>query len=121
MEPADVDWNKGLPLDVLALVAKSVGFQKIKAMRSVCKAWQQGFELGVSKISVQTLEMPVLAPGPAAAQHFQALTRLDLENTESLSSWLGTLRFFPNLDSVSLGRTFWQPADFNMVHLRVST
>lgn len=103
----------------ITLVAKTGGFQKMKAIRGVCKTWQQGFELGVSKISVQTLEMPILAPGPAAAQRFQGLTRLDLENTDSLSSWLGTLRFFPNLDNVSLGRTFWRRADFEMMHLQV--
>ena len=42
------DWDKGLPPDVLALVAKAGGMEAMKGMRGASKNWQQGFELGVS-------------------------------------------------------------------------
>lgn len=46
----DPDWDKGLPTDVIALIARSVYMGETAVMREVCKTWQQGFELGVSSI-----------------------------------------------------------------------
>lgn len=35
MEPLDIDWDKGLPLDILSLVAKTGGLVEMKVMREV--------------------------------------------------------------------------------------
>lgn len=41
LEEGSVDWDKGLPPDVLALVAKAGGLEALKGMRGVSKAWQE--------------------------------------------------------------------------------
>lgn len=44
------DWDKGLPFDVLGLVAG--GRNDLKAMRAVSKTWRIGFERSAVKIEV---------------------------------------------------------------------
>lgn len=47
-----MDWDKGLPSEALALVAKARGTDNAKKIREVSKTWQQGFDLGVTGIKI---------------------------------------------------------------------
>lgn len=67
-----VDWEKGLPLDMLALVATLGGLHETNAMRGVCKTWQHGFESGVKSIKIK-FGAKMLPSGGKAAQRFPAL------------------------------------------------
>lgn len=46
-----VAWED-LPADLLGPIIKAGGTEEMKAMRGVCKAWQEGFESSVSQITV---------------------------------------------------------------------
>lgn len=94
-----IDWDQGLPLDVLALVAKAGGLSDMQAMRSVSKSWQQGFELGVGGITLRKA-LPLLN---FTAQRFPGLTHLDISGSTVPEAWLQSLRVFPKLNSVALG------------------
>lgn len=123
----DIDWDKGLPSDVLALVAKAGGNSDMKVMRGISKTWQQGFELAVTGITLD-YEYPFIPPeeepapgwfGPSCqprrpkgasanplfltAVRFPRLTRLALGKCAADEAWLETLRAFPNLKSLDLG------------------
>lgn len=102
MEMESVDWEKGLPPDVLPLVAKAGGLPDMKSMRGACKTWQEGFELGVTGIGVSILS-PMLPDGGLAARRFPMLARLDVGNSSAAESWLQTLAAFPKLSSLVLG------------------
>lgn len=97
-----IDWDKGLPPDVLALVAKAGGLSAMKDMRGVSKTWQEGFELGVTGIRVSPLD-PVLPDGGIACRRFPMLTMLDVGDSSADEAWLQTLRAFPKLSSLVLG------------------
>lgn len=99
----DVDWDSGLPPDVLALVAKAGGVSDTKSMREVSKSWQQGFELGVTGIAIVHTEHPVLPPVLEVAQRFPGLTRLDLSRSATNAARLGNVRVLPKLESLVLG------------------
>lgn len=124
-----VDWGEGLPPDVLALVAKAGGIQHLKSMRGVCKAWQQGFELGVTSIAILKLYHPVLPPGLQAAQRFPELSLLKLGKSGTSQEWLVTLSAFPKLRGLILGvqtaalhtgrRLGDRLLDADMIHLQV--
>lgn len=106
MDPSDVDWDKGLPEDVLALVANAGGIEEMKSMREVSKTWELGFELGVQAITIFGLEQPMLPPGLEAARRFPGLIKLDLGRSaaEIALPWLRNLRAFPKLRSLDLGQ-----------------
>lgn len=53
------NWDTGLTADILGLVAKAGGIKEMAVMRQVSKTWKQGFELGVSGITV-SFEAPML-------------------------------------------------------------
>lgn len=100
-----VKWDKGLPLDVVAMVAKVGGCEEMKEMRAVSKRWQQGFELGVTAIKILNPEDPLLPSiGSEAVRRFPRLAKLDLGGSGVETSWLPALRVFPNLINLSLGR-----------------
>lgn len=102
LESLGVDWDKGLPPDLLALVARAADMQETKVMRRVSRTWQQGFELGVRCIAVH-FEDPVLPNWLKTAQRFPALTMLDLGASRTSTNWLANLRAFPKLRSLKLG------------------
>lgn len=132
-EEGSVDWDKGLPPDVLDLIVKAGGLAEMVGMRGVSKSWQEGYELSVSKIKTHPL-----APQPpptdsqtlhprlpwlrvtnieaaigatplsedAAAHRFPHLNWLDLSGApedNQIREWLKTLRALPQLRSVTLG------------------
>lgn len=70
----DLDWDKGLPLDLLSAVAG--GRDELKAMRGVCRTWKAGFEASVTKFKV-SCQGPILPPGGAFANRFPAARRVD--------------------------------------------
>lgn len=72
------DWDKGLPSDVLAMVARAGGITEMKAMRGVSKQWQEGFELAVVSIKA-SLKTPSLPR--EVALRFPVLTSLDVGET----------------------------------------
>lgn len=93
-----VDWDKGLPVDVLALVAR--GSNALREMRGVCKTWQEGFDLSVTGVSVRgnpDLERLV--------QHFPEMTNLKLGlcSRRVQSHLLKELAGASKLGSLSLG------------------
>lgn len=96
------DWANGLPLDVLALVAKSRAMYECKAMREVSKFWQQAFEVGVTKIKLPCLTFR-LPSGAEIAHRFPELASLDLSEASIDESWLGNARELPKLTSLILG------------------
>lgn len=93
----DIDWDKGLPLDVLSLVAQTLGMNQMKIMRGVCKTWQQGFEMGVTGIKITSLGHPALPSGLELAQRFPGLTMLDLGKRAISTEWLEELREDPTV------------------------
>lgn len=95
-------WAHGLPPDVLGLVAKAGGADRMKAMRGVCKDWQIGYELGVTGLAILELEHPVLPPGGAAALRFPGLTKINLGSSAVAPAWLDNLRAFPKLARLTL-------------------
>lgn len=128
MDPIELDWDKGLPTDVPALVAKAGGVKELKSMRGVCKAWQEGFELGVQGIKILGPDYPALPLGLEAARRFPGLTKLNLVYTSPESkSCLENLRSFPRLSNLILGNgVSTYPAclpmeldDADMAHLQV--
>lgn len=70
------DWEKGLPLDILAQVAG--GCDELKTMRGVCKSWQEGYESSVTKIRI-TKTGPVLPDDRSFQARFPLLAALHLE------------------------------------------
>lgn len=127
--PVNVDWDTGLPQDVLALVAKAGGGLEMKGTRGVSQSWQDGFDLGASSLSIHEVGHPVLPAGLIAGQRFAGLTKLDLGHSAVNPAWLENLGGFPNLECLVLGlRTTlpWslrclalQLSDFHMLHLQV--
>lgn len=130
MEPSELDWDKGLPQDVLPLVAMAGGVEEMKCMREVCKTWQLGFELGVKSIALK-FGHPVLPAGLKPSQRFPMLTKLDLGLSSTSPAWLENLRDFSKLDSLILGlkSSFIeqsgclavQLADSDMFHIQART
>lgn len=120
----EVDWDEGLPLEMMALVAKAGGVGLMDSMREVCKSWQQGFEVQVSSIKIvwswgdpepyveeeddDTNSCWLLPPGVNLAQRFPGLTKIDLGGSGAPPAWLKHLRAIPRLDSVIIGHSFQQ-------------
>lgn len=100
-----MDWDKGLPTDVLVLVANAGRFEKMKAMRGVCKSWQLGFELGVTGISLNSLYPLLPEDGTEAARRFPMLCKLGLGKSKTNIKQLEALKAFPRLASLALGST----------------
>lgn len=122
----DVDWDKGLPSDVLALVAKAGGVNIMKSMRGACKTWQHGFELAVTGIKVHP-EDPVLRLGDGAAHRFPRLTILDVGESQAHVGDLQGIQGFSNLRKLVLGNAtgYSPPVDLSsrvtnesMIYLR---
>lgn len=96
---ATPDWDKGLPLDVLALVAK--GKDDLKAMRSVCKSWQQGFDVSAVELTIGG-DGPLLSLG-SLSERFPGLVILDLGLSSVDEADLGVLSSLKRLRSLTLG------------------
>ena len=94
------DWDKGLPLDVLAHIAR--GSDLAKAMRGTSKSWQAGFEASVSSIRVgfEGLSLP---PSEALLQRFQQLTMVDIGSCNSDHAAFGALEGLPRIAQLVVG------------------
>lgn len=130
LEALEADWDKGLPPDVLAMIAQTGGLEEMKTMRGVSKSWQQGFELGVKGILIFELEDPGLPSGMEDSGRFPGLARLDLGKSKTSSAGLGRLQAFPDMANLILGNRDYAAlgdslphciVDADMVHLRVRT
>lgn len=104
---AVLDWDKGLPTDMLGLVAQAGGVEELKrSMRGVSKTWQDGFELGVRGITLGTQAPPYLPfriLGPSR-RRFPLVSSLDLGLSSIHEAWLSGLGArFPNLACLILG------------------
>lgn len=134
MDHLHVEWDKGLPQDVLALVAKAGGVEVMKSMRGVCKTWQLGFELAVQGITINSPDHPTLPSGVEFGQRFSGLTKLDIGHSaaETALLWLENLRVFPRLVGLCLGEhngihyagprsLAWGIADSDMAHTQASS
>lgn len=118
-----VDWGQGLPLDVLGLVAKAGGLHGMKAMREVSRDWQQGFELGVCRVTVRIARQQRALPSrDLTFQRFPLLTRLDISESTISEAWLQTLHTFPRLNSLALGcqTNRVQPSNSNSLGTRLT-
>lgn len=123
----DVAWDKGLPLGILSAVAG--GRDELKAMRQVCKNWQQEYEASVSKVTETSV---LLLPHDAKqlSHRFPGLTRLQLMKNQMGESSLGSFSSLRKLTDLSLmqkpdigpqtpGRplaVFWTDADLLDLH-----
>lgn len=74
------DWDRGLPPNVLPLVAKTGGVNATKVMREISKSWQESFEPSVTCITIpNSADFPYTLLFEAAfSLRFPALTKLDL-------------------------------------------
>lgn len=106
---AGVDWEKGLPLDILAIVAQSSSWQTLQGMqnmRVVCKYWQQGFEMAITRLRIgkrswhsgRNLIRP--PTDGTFARRFPALTELDLGKCEMTEKQLVCLQGMTQLRSL---------------------
>lgn len=68
----EVDWDKGLPIDILAMIAGGRDAQK--SMRGVSQTWKEGFDRSVDRLKIR-LHGPDLGLVPV---RFPMLTSLDL-------------------------------------------
>lgn len=105
-----MDWDTGLPADVLAIVGKFGGIEETKSMREVCGSWQEGFELSFTGIKIHSRDI-LLPFAPEISQRFSSLVKLDIgessENKEELESDLEILRGLPNLQTLILRPKHW--------------
>lgn len=99
------DWEKGIPLELLALVACLGGHPKMKAMRGVCKQWQQGYEQGTTGLTVSYKDS--LCRGPPVPvdfyELFQGLASLHLGDSCVAEADLAQLSSLRQLQTLSLG------------------
>lgn len=127
-----MDWDKGLPMGVLTLVAQAGGIEHMKMMRNVSKTWKAEFEMGVARLKV-VLDSPSLPWGAAAAQRFPLLISLDISESCIEEEWMENLGSFKKLKRLVLGsykeEDGWSPhahnrslavrlSDEGMAHLR---
>lgn len=96
------DWEKGLPLELLALLAGLGGRNEMKAMRGVCKLWQQGFEGGTIGLMIGP-EGPLLPGNGSFCERFPMLASLHLGDSPVAESDLAQLAGFKQLQTLSLG------------------
>lgn len=104
-QPEAADWDKGLPRDVLALIARLGGITATQSMRAVSKSWQEGFELAVEGIEISLLD-PVPSGAGEAARRFPGLTSLDMGCKLASPSWLAGIGAFRKLSHLALGERF---------------
>lgn len=97
---ANVDWDKGLPIDLLSAVAS--GRDELRAMRGVSYTWQEGFESSVTHITVDWAG-PQLPSDGALERRFPGITSLDLGDSPLDDSDLWKLAGLQRLRSLTLG------------------
>lgn len=112
-QSAHVDWDKGLPPDVLGLIAKAgVCMEETKAVRQVSKSWEAGFGLGVTAITVH-FKGPLITQCSGslakAAERFPGVTSLDLGESSAGDADLEGLQHFKKLKCLVLG---WRVPDW---------
>lgn len=125
---ATPDWDKGLPIELLADVASHSGGEPV--MRAVCKSWQQGFDTQAARIRLQSNSAlrPLQPLGPLS-ERFHSLTSLDIGSSQTAPSSLQLLRGNLKLSILVLGSRNppkWrepetlasQLADSDLQHLR---
>lgn len=72
---AGIDWDKGLPLDLLFAVAR--GRDALKVMRQVSRTWKAGYEGSVTSIKLSE-SGPMIPPGGAFARRFPSVRSIEL-------------------------------------------
>lgn len=100
---AEVDWDKGLPIDLLSTVAG--GRDILKAMRGVSHTWQAGFEASVKSITVPW-KAPPLPPASKFAERFPELISINLGESRLDQASLVSLAELRKLVSVSFESKF---------------
>lgn len=112
------DWDQGLPLDVLALVAG--GSNLLKAMREVSKTWQKGFDYSVTKLRVGP-EGPLLPLGGGVfCERFYAVTLLNLERSLIAEADLAHLAGLNRLRILQLGNPVGLNRNLNVLSHRLT-
>ena len=94
-----IDWGEGLPLGVLSQVASGRCAQ-LSDMREANKTWQQGFDGGVTKLTVTNFG-PLLPHD--LAERFLELAGLDIGRCPMEEAGLQILAGLKKLTSLSLG------------------
>lgn len=74
-----MDWDKGLPIELLSTVAG--GRNELTAMRQVSHTWKAGFERSVSKVVLKRY-WPVLRPGGTFSERFPVARWVDVSKIE---------------------------------------
>lgn len=96
------DWDQGLTIDVLALVA--AGRDDLKAMRGASKTWRAGYELSVSTVHVD-------ADGPnfpvAFAQRFSGLKSVVMQKGPKNADQRQILMSVNRLNSLTVHSMLW--------------
>lgn len=103
-----VDWDKGLPLDMLSAIAQ--GKDILKAMRGVSTTWKQGYESSIRHITVSR-SGPLLPPKAALAQRFPGQVSLDIGDSLIIEARLEDLSGFQNLNNLSLEPEYLGPRE----------
>lgn len=107
---SSVDWDKGLPTDVLALLAR--GSDALKAMRAVCTSWKTGFDCSITTLKV-SCHGPALPHVTAISERFPMLACLSLEGYPLCAAEAKALRGIRSLARLILGgeHDMVQPSD----------
>lgn len=93
------DWDKGLPVDILAQVA--AGRDVLRDMRSVSTTWQEGFDSSVRKIRISE-RGPLLPADGSFQSRFLQLTSLHVEYCKISRPGLAALVGLRKLTTLSL-------------------
>lgn len=96
------DWDKGLPIDILAIVAR--GRNELKVMRQVSKSWQAGYEASTRKIKLSG-SSPII-PQAGISKRFPVVRDLALGACRMDEACLARLAGLAKLESLSLGVSY---------------
>lgn len=105
MNPSvQLDWEHGLTLDILGLIAG--GRDELKGMRLACKTWLEGYDIGVSRIKISGTDAPPLPAAPSFAARFPKVLAVDLLEANMQPAGLASLQGARKLDSLTVGYTW---------------
>lgn len=111
----EVNWGTGLPIDVLALVAR--GCSELRSMQLVNKTWKLGFDLSITTLKISRYR-PAQPLGWEFADRFPCLTSLDIsechrpiEGGPVLSPEAFQVKLWPWSVIVWLGWMGWRPEE----------
>lgn len=98
----ELDWDKGIPLGVISLVAV-LGGPEMAVMRGVSKTWTKGYDDTVKKIRID-----IFGPVPPAdfASRFSSLEILDIGGCPMPEASLSCLSGLQHLSNLCMGRDY---------------